>query len=230
MGRMELRRAEMSEASRLHMAPNTLSSSSRRDTRCSCMETPNNEPTRLQPRPNWIKTGHTPRSAHFVIVSTCANQILTDSAVKHCHRILAHVLPSDNMKPETSHSHSHWSCTSSCTPQGLHQSEGKIKLFLAAMIEHTVTIQLHNLVDNRRHDLSFGQDKLPPKNIWQSGDAPHWIFNRTVETVKMAELTDPIKRVWCLWYDSDCYLFIGFIINRQSKIWGQKNRKAVGWS
>ncbi len=39
MGRMELRRVEMRAASRLHIAPNTLSSSSRRDTRCSCTVT-----------------------------------------------------------------------------------------------------------------------------------------------------------------------------------------------
>lgn len=35
MGRMELRRVEMRAELRLHIAPKTLSSSSRRDTRCS---------------------------------------------------------------------------------------------------------------------------------------------------------------------------------------------------
>lgn len=36
MGRMELSRVEMRAELRLHIAPNTLRSSSRRDTRCSC--------------------------------------------------------------------------------------------------------------------------------------------------------------------------------------------------
>lgn len=37
MGRIELRRVEIRAGSRLHIAPNTFSSRSRKDTRCSCV-------------------------------------------------------------------------------------------------------------------------------------------------------------------------------------------------
>lgn len=47
MGRMELSRVEISAASRLHMAPNTLRSSSRRDTRCSCTVTGTREENKM---------------------------------------------------------------------------------------------------------------------------------------------------------------------------------------
>lgn len=50
MGRIELRRVEIKAASRLHMAPNTFNSSSRKDTRCSCVSTW---------RQQWTRTDHT---------------------------------------------------------------------------------------------------------------------------------------------------------------------------
>lgn len=99
MGRMELSRVEMRAASRLHIAPNTLRSSSRRDTRCSCAVPERQRAERLLQRCCRSKNSSSEKS------------------------VILNVLPSDNRRPETARSHSGWPCTSSCTPLGLHQSE-----------------------------------------------------------------------------------------------------------
>lgn len=62
MGRMELRRVEMRAELRLHIAPKTLSSSSRRDTRCSWTTKRQRE-----------KATHTMRLATYVAAAMVTN-------------------------------------------------------------------------------------------------------------------------------------------------------------
>lgn len=103
MGRMELSRVEMRAASRLHIAPNTLRSSSRRVTRCSC----------------WT---------HKVGGGGAASSPELNSVASPYVK----VSPSDSTRPETARSHSGWPCTSSCTPLDLHRSEEEITQSSAA--------------------------------------------------------------------------------------------------
>lgn len=120
------------------------------------------------------------------------------------------VLPSDNMKPETAHSHSGCPCTSSYTPLDLHQSEEEEKTTAFScnnndiitlqqcdyIICSTVMVPEHTRglwspltthLDIPTPDLTFGRDKLPTKNIWQPGEFTDSVFNRTVGFVKSSE-------------------------------------------
>ncbi len=119
------------------------------------------------------------------------------------------VLPSDNMKPETAHSHSGWPCTSSYRPLDLHQSEEKKKKTFSCnsdgimtselchfIIWSTVTVPgrhrritepINNSSGHPNPDLTLARDKLPAKNIWQPEEFTDSVFNRTVGFVKSSE-------------------------------------------
>lgn len=141
MGRMELSRVEMRAASRLHIAPNTLRSSSRSDTRCSCTDTHTVPTVRQQ---TFYKTWIWQQIWLMIFFyyywdadNFSIKGFLSFSQTEQLHpRVVTVInidLPFDNMKPERGRFHGGWFCTSSYTPLDLHQSEGgeKVGVFSA---------------------------------------------------------------------------------------------------
>lgn len=142
MGRMELSRVETRAASRLHMAPNTLRSSSRRDTRCSCTVT------------------HTHGGAKALL-----HLPNSTAALQTRLRCAFNILPSGNRRPGTARSRSGWPCTSSCTPLGPRRSEEDTTRTLAL----TATLNSLPVWSSQKQDdsgLRGARGKKPP--LWRS--------------------------------------------------------------